>query len=195
MYKKDLWIISVCFSHLLWSMDQQQRKCTSRRSLKRKLERDFNPDEPDHKVLVLDSHQHLNAEIHSQVALLNSTLSRSASHRAAAKAALNALSHIATNGIVFIFSDATLTSHALFICFEFIYYEIRIWMQPAQLLIMLSIDYLTPFSYRGICRFYSGKWRCSCFGEASTGARWRCCQALWAWSGERMCLRPWPSCC
>lgn len=83
------------------------RKTTARRSLKRKLEQDFeeerldrqkkNPimQEPD------ETHQDLMPDIQAQVNILNSTFSSIEADRAAAKRAAHFLSQLAKNGTLF----------------------------------------------------------------------------------------------
>ncbi|KAJ7977400.1 ARM repeat protein interacting with ABF2 [Quillaja saponaria] len=85
-------------------MDHQQSRITSaRRSLKRKLERDFKEDEGDQvqavrKVLIVEPQQvqqDLDREILAQVAILDNNFSSAEPERAAAKRAVHVLSEFA----------------------------------------------------------------------------------------------------
>lgn len=80
-------------------MDHQST--TTRRSLKRKLERDFVHDKLDHKLQASDSDetpQDLASDIQAQVDVLNATFSPLEADRASAKRAAHFLSQLAKNG-------------------------------------------------------------------------------------------------
>lgn len=82
-------------------MDQQERQTfPARRSLKRKLDQDFE-EKPDRKVSILESdatQQDLVQDIRARVDMLNSTFSSDEADRAAAKTACHALVEFAKNG-------------------------------------------------------------------------------------------------
>ncbi|KAI4301256.1 hypothetical protein L6164_034550 [Bauhinia variegata] len=87
-------------------MDQKESRITAaRRSLKRKLEQEFNKEqgdqvESDRKVLILEPegpYEDLLSDVGAQVAVLNSTFSSSESDRAAAKRAVHVISELARN--------------------------------------------------------------------------------------------------
>lgn len=83
---------------------QKSQKVPARRSLKRKLEQDFEEETPDRKVPIVESDysdRDLASDIRAHVDTLNSSFSSNESDRAAAKRAAQALSELAKNGTVF----------------------------------------------------------------------------------------------
>lgn len=85
-------------------MDRRERQTSpARRSLKRKLEQDFE-EKPDRKVSIVESdatQQDLVQDIRAQIDILNSKFSSDETDRAAAKTASHALVEFAKNGTVF----------------------------------------------------------------------------------------------
>lgn len=75
----------------------KQSSSSGRRSLKRKLEGDF---EDDRKVSSHDddAHQDLASEVRTQVEILDSTFSSTEADRASAKTAIHVLCELAKNG-------------------------------------------------------------------------------------------------
>lgn len=77
-------------------MNRQKRKSvTTRRSLKRKLEQDFEEQKPDLKLRKSKTDQNLERQIRAHVAALDSSCSLSED----AKQAAQALAELAKNGI------------------------------------------------------------------------------------------------
>lgn len=100
---------------------------TAKRSLKRKLEPEFEDrNEDDRKVFVSEprdaSDRDLVPDILAQISVLNSAISSSEADRAAAKSAAASIAELAKNGTVFVASDwyrvfiSMCMRNAVFVC-------------------------------------------------------------------------------
>lgn len=76
----------------------EQPTNSARRSLKRKLEEDFEEDRKIVSLLSHDAHQDLVREVKDQVEILDSVFSSTEADRASAKRAIHVLSELAKNG-------------------------------------------------------------------------------------------------
>lgn len=104
-------------------MDPHDRqKVPARRSLKRKLDQDFEEEKADRKVSIVQSNaaeQDLIQDIRDQVNVLNSIYTSDEADRAAAKRAVHALVERAKNGTVFSFYHFLSNCVYLVICLCF----------------------------------------------------------------------------